>query len=246
MDKRTKRRILIAVLVVLAVIAGITAWYKLYRDVPQPAWIRANQRDDFLYGSVGAETTAGMPYWIWLVLPRICKEPMRGQQGGYAALGRPWDQGVEMPAGFAKKTVGYVRVAGNCALCHATSRIGPQGVPVVAVAGPGQTTDIQRLLTFFTECAQDPHFNADEILSEIDMATKLSFVDRLLYRFVLIPRTRQALLDRRLMLDSALRRHSRNPHAPFTQQRMQDLAAWLRAQHQTAARPETVRTGGRN
>ena len=223
-----KRLLAVAVLVVF--VAGLAGWYKLYRDVPQPSWITANQRDAFLYGSVGAERTAGIPYWVWLVLPRICPEQQPGQ-GGYAALGRPWEEGKEMPAGFAKKTVGYVRVAGNCALCHAVSSDpGPNEVPVVVIAGPGQAADPQPLQTFLAQCAQDPHFNADDILSEIDMATKLSIVDHLLYRYILIPRARRALLDRSALIDSALRLHSQRPDAPFSEPRMKTLAAWLQEQ----------------
>jgi hypothetical protein len=223
-----KRLLAVAVLVVFA--AGLAAWYKLYRDVPQPSWITADQRDAFLYGSVGAERTAGIPYWVWLVLPRICPEHLPGQ-GGYAALGRPWEEGTEMPAGFAKKTVGYVRVGGNCALCHAvSSHPGPNEVPVVVIAGPGQAADLQPLQTFLTQCAQDPHFNADDILSEIDMATKLSIVDHLLYRYILIPRAQRALLDRSALIDSALRLHSQHPDAPFSEPMMKSLAAWLQEQ----------------
>lgn len=231
MDMLRKRKILFfsTVLVVLAVVTGITVWYKLYNDVPQPGWIRANQRNDFLYGSVGAEGSAGIPYWLWLVLPRMFHE-YATQPGGYAGLGRPWEEGMEVPAGFSKKRVGYVRVAGNCASCHATSRPGPSGAPVVTIAGPGQTTDIQPVLSFFAKCAKDPRFTADEILPQVDMVTKLSVLDHLIYRFVLIPRTRQAFLDESAMLDAALRRHREDPHAPFTDKRLQALADWLKAQ----------------
>jgi hypothetical protein len=229
MDTHTKRRIWIVILVVLAVGSGLRAWYKLYREVPQPRWITADPRSDFLYGSIGTERGAGIPYWVWLVLPRICKDEMPGE-GGYAALGRPWEETVEMPAGFAKKTVGYVRVAGNCALCHAVStQPGPDEAPKVVVAPPGQATNPAKLLAFFRQCAADPHFNADEILSEIGMTTKLSFADQLLYRFVLIPRTRRALLGpRAVMIDPELRHHSQNPRAPFAGERRQALAAWLK------------------
>jgi hypothetical protein len=227
-----KRLLAVTVLVVLAV--SIAAWYKLYRDVPQPGWIAADPRDDFLYGSVGAERTAGIPYWVWLVLPRICPEHLPGP-GGYAALGRPWEEGREMPAGFAKKKVGYIRVAGNCALCHAVfSHPGPNEVPVPVIAGPGQAEDLQPLQTFLARCAQDPHFNADDILSEIDMATKLSILDRLLYRYVLIPRTRRALLDRSALIDSALRLHNQHPDAPFSEPRTKSLAAWLQGQRRSS------------
>jgi hypothetical protein len=231
MDTHTKRRIWLAVLVILAVGFGITDWYKLDRDVPQPQSITGAPRSDFLYGSVGAEQTAGIPYWIWLVLPRICKDEMP-DQGGYAALGRPWDEGVEMPAGFAKKTVGYVRVAGNCALCHAaSSEPKPDEVPKVILAAPGHATDPKALLAFFQQCAASPHYNAGEILSEIGMATKLSLLDQLLYRLVLIPRTRKALLEgNAVLIDSELQSHSQHPGAPFTGKRRQNLAAWLKSQ----------------
>jgi mono/diheme cytochrome c family protein len=223
-----KRLLALTIIVVLGV--GIAAWYCLYRDVPQPAWISADPRDDFLYGSVGAERTAGLPYWVWLALPRICPQYLPGP-GGYAALGRPWEEGKEMPAGFAKKTVGYVRVAGNCALCHAVnSRPGPNEIPLPVIAPPGQAADVQPLLTFLARCAQDPHFNASDILSEIDMATKLSIPDRLLYHYVLIPRARQALLERSALVASAFRLHSQHPDAPFREPRTKALAAWLQEQ----------------
>ena len=99
-----KRRslITIAVLGVLAIVAGITIWWKMYRVVPQPPWIAADQRDNYFYGSVGGGTTSGIPYWIWLALPRMFPEYLPGP-GGYAALGLSWEEGHEMPVGFAKR-----------------------------------------------------------------------------------------------------------------------------------------------
>jgi mono/diheme cytochrome c family protein len=227
-----QKKILIALSLILLVV-GVATWYRIYRDVPQPQWIVADQRDDFLYGSV-ADSTAGMPYWIWLVLPRMFKEYLPGP-GGYASLGLSWEEGNEMPVGFSKKTTGYVRVAGNCALCHAASyRKEPDEAPeVVAVVGalPGHAVNVRRLLTFFAKCAADPRFNADEILAEIDMATKLSFLDRLLYRYVLVPRTKKALLDGNVLLDSALRLHADDPHsdATFSREQTKALGKWLKA-----------------
>ena len=122
MDQHSNRKWLVAVvlLVGLAVVAGITIWWKLYRVVPQPAWITADARDNYFYGSVGAGQTAGIPYWVWLEMPRMFPEYMPGP-GGYASLGLSWEEGREMPVGFAKQRVGYIRVTGNCALCHAVS-----------------------------------------------------------------------------------------------------------------------------
>jgi len=210
------RKILIAAVVVIALLVavGITVWYKLYRDVRQPGWITTDARSNFLYGSIGTESAAGIPYWIWLALPRMFPEYLPGP-GGYASLGFSWEEGTEMPVGFSKKIVGYVRVAGNCALCHAASyRKTPEDVPTVTESRPGRKVNAERLLSFYTQCAKDPRFNAGDILAEVAMATKLSLLDRLLYRFVLIPGTRKAILDGRpVLIDAALRDHSRNPQS---------------------------------
>jgi len=228
---------LLAVAVLVVLVVGFAIWYQIYREEPQPAWITADQRDNFLYGSIGAERTAGIPYWIWLVLPRICPDHLPGQ-GGYAALGRPWEEGKEMPAGFAKKTVGYIQVGANCALCHAVpSRPGPNEVPGIVIAARGQTADPEPLQTFLAQCAQDPNFNADDILSEIDMATKLSIPQRLFYQYVLIPRTRRALLERSALITPELWRHRQRPDMPFSEARMKSLAAWLEGQRGSRQKP---------
>ena len=231
MTRRSKRNIWIVAVLLLVVIA-ITAWANLWREKPQPQWITADKRDNFLYGSVGGERDAGIPYWIWLALPRMFPEYMPGN-GGYLSVGLSWEEGKEMPAGFSKKTVGYVRVAGNCAICHAASyRSGPDEGPEVVPVVPGRSSDVQALLTFFQQCAQDPRFNSTEIMTEINSATNLTWFDSLLYRYVLIPRTRRQLLSETdVVLDSVLRSHSRDPRsdAPFSEPRFRELVLWVKS-----------------
>jgi len=231
MTRRSKRNIWIVAVLLLVVIA-ITAWANLWREKPQPQWITADKRDNFLYGSVGGERDAGIPYWMWLALPRMFPEYMPGN-GGYLSVGLSWEEGKEMPAGFSKKTVGYVRVAANCAICHAASyRTGPDEGPEVVPVVPGRSLDVQALLTFFQQCAQDPRFNSTEIMTEINSATKLTWFDSLLYRYVLIPRTRQQLLSETdVVLDSVLRSHSRDPRsdAPFSEPRFRELVLWVKS-----------------
>jgi mono/diheme cytochrome c family protein len=230
MTGRTKRNVVIVAVLLLGLVA-ISAWSNLWREMPQPGWIPADPRSNFLYGSLGAERDSGIPYWIWLALPRMFPEYMPGN-GGYVSVGLSWEEGKETPAGFSKKTVGYVRVAGNCALCHAASfRRGPDEGPEVLPVVPGRATDVQGLLTFFQQCAQDPRFNSTEIMTEVNNATKLPLIESLLYRYVLIPRTRRNFLSQNLVVfDSALMQHSRDPHsdAPFSEPRLRDLAAWVK------------------
>jgi len=161
---------------------------------PQPDEITGDPRENFLYGSIGAENEAGIPYWVIAVLPRIFKEYMPGP-GGYAAFGLPWEEGKEFPAGFSKKTVIFPRVGFNCALCHSTQyRTSAESSPVVVAAGGSNTADIEGLLDFFTKAANDPRFNAGTILREVDASYPLRWYDRLLYRLV-IPIVRKRLIQ---------------------------------------------------
>jgi len=183
------------VVLLIAIPGGIFTWYKFFRQVPQPERITSDPAQNFLYGSIGAEAQAGLPYWIVVVLPRIFDDYLPGP-GGYASLGLPWEEGKELPAGFSKKTVGFERVGFNCALCHATRyRTVPDETPTVVPAGGSHTADIQGLLEFFSRAADDPRFGAETILTQIDMAYPLSWVDRMLYKFVYIPLTRKRLRE---------------------------------------------------
>jgi hypothetical protein len=182
----------VAALLVLGTAGAVFTWYNFFRDVPQPEWITGDPRSDFLYGSVGAERDAGIPYWIIVTLPRIFKEYLPGP-GGYASLGLPWEEGKELPIGFSVKTIGFKRVGFNCALCHVTRyRTREDETPTYVAAGGNHTADIQGLLGFLNQSANDPRFNSKTILTEIDFSYPLGFVERSIYKF-LIPATQKIL-----------------------------------------------------
>ena len=109
-----KRKILIlAGWTAALVLLGFTVWYKLMRrEVAQPAWVSETKQNLFLYGSVGANQDSGIPYWVWLTMPRIFPEHMPGN-GGYVALGSSWEEGREMPAGFAKRLQRVQQITGS-------------------------------------------------------------------------------------------------------------------------------------
>ncbi|RZU02489.1 c-type cytochrome [Rivibacter subsaxonicus] len=181
---------------VLVAVGAYIAWDRGFRERPQPAWVTATPEMRFKYGSIGAEHDAGIPYWIFYVLPRMFPEKLPGP-GGYASLGVPWEQGQELPVGFTKKTIGFPRVANTCAVCHvATWRASLTDTPHFVVAGPGHTTDVEGFFRFLVDCAKDPRFNADNLMREINLVTDLDLIDKLLYRFFVIPITKQRLTER--------------------------------------------------
>jgi hypothetical protein len=190
---RRHSRIVAGVAMALVLAAGTLAYLSGYRRVPPPVF--ESDEDHFLFGSVGAETQTGVPYWIWLVLPRIFPEYLRAN-GGYPTLGILWKEGQELPVGFSKVTVGYPRVAINCAMCHTRGEQSDLAAPpAVAAARTGHRDVVQQYLKFLVACASDARFSASTILAEIARNHELSALERLQYRFVVIPQTRRRLLE---------------------------------------------------
>jgi mono/diheme cytochrome c family protein len=196
---KTKRRWWKTALVALVVLGAFGAWfgwYKFFRELPQPDALRSDPELRFKYGSIGAERDAGIPYWIFYVLPRVFPDKLPGP-GGYASLGVSWEQGHELPIGFTKKVVGFERVANNCAACHSAAyRKSPEENPTFVNAGPGHTLNLVAFFRFLVDCAKDPRFNPDNLMREINLSADLSWIDRAIYRFLLIPITKKRLLER--------------------------------------------------
>ncbi|MBP7146247.1 MAG: hypothetical protein KBD01_01795 [Acidobacteria bacterium] len=207
MNRAGKLAVVAAAVLVLGAGLGLLAWGKLFREGPDQVF--DDPVEQFKYGSLGGERDAGLPYWIWVVLPRVFPDLLPGP-GGYASFGVVWEEGHELPVGFVKKTVGFPRVGNNCALCHTgTYRASPEAAPVVVPGAPAHSLNAQALLRFLTRAAADPRFESTTILREIRREVDLSLVDRLLYRFVIIPFTRRALLEQADKL-----RFIERPHAP--------------------------------
>jgi mono/diheme cytochrome c family protein len=185
------------IVVALTLVLGSVVWLRLYHEIPESF---ASIEERFKYGSIGAEDD-GVPYWVWLVLPRIFPEKLPGP-GGYYSVGATWEDGREMPIGFSRKTIGFPRVAPNCASCHvATVRISPESPRVVYPGGPAHQFNFEGYRRFLTEAAAEPAFNADRILEELEYVYELSWIESILYRLVIIPSTRNALLRLRDRLE---------------------------------------------
>jgi hypothetical protein len=175
---------------------GPVLWLLLFRVHPDPlvaAGAPAVER--FKYGSIGGEQETGIPYWIWLVLPRVFPQHLPGP-GGYLAVGLVWEEGHETPVGIAKRDLGIVpRASINCAICHtATYRTSAgQLAPTIVPGGASTRFDALAYQTFLLTAAADPRFTADNLMPEIRKVHRMSALEDLLYKQVLIPLTRRAL-----------------------------------------------------
>lgn len=194
--RHTWIKIVVVVIVVLVGIGAYVGWYRFFREEPQAAWVTSTPELRFKYGSIGGENDAGIPYWIFYVLPRVFPEKLPGP-GGYAAFGVAWEEGKELPVGFTKKKIGFDRVGNNCATCHVASyRVSADSTPVFVTAGPNHRLELEGFFRFLVDCAKDPRFNADVLLSEIEQVTHLDWLDKLSYRLLIIPLTKKRLMER--------------------------------------------------
>lgn len=202
----TRSAVLVVIAAVVVTAAAWATWDTFYREVPQPASVTSDADAKYLYGSIANESEIALPYWVAVVLPRIFGERYLPGPGGYAAV-LPWEEGQELPVGFSKKRVGVDRVSFNCALCHtADRRLAGHDSKRIVAAGMLHEADVKNLADFFTNSASDARFSADTILTEIDLAYRLSIIERVVYRSVLIPSSRERLI--------ALGRVLLAPHAP--------------------------------
>jgi len=188
--------------VVLAAGLGLVVWWKFFRSEPQPL---ADERARFHYGSLGAELVAGIPYPIFMILPRVFPDlveryategygPEKPAYGGYGAFGLVWEEGERLPVGLSIKRLGQERVTLNCALCHTASyRPATDAPPQFAVGGPAHTLNLQGLLRFLIAASHDRRFTAARLMPEIALHFPLDALDYATYSLVLIPKTRAAL-----------------------------------------------------
>ena len=189
------KKLLIILAVLISFLIGaiaFTGWYSLARRTPLTTY--ETNEDHFKYASIGTEAVIGIPYWIWVVLPRLFPEKLPGS-GAYTSLGLTWEEGREMPIGITKENIGIARVGMNCAICHVgTVRETPLSNPAFILGGVSTKFDAQRYARFFFDCANDPRFTPGFILPEIEYNHHLSWFESAFYRYIIIPRTKKALL----------------------------------------------------
>jgi hypothetical protein len=166
----------------------------------------ADDAEHFKYASIGTEDTGGIPYWVWLALPRVFPELLPGGgKGGYASVGMIFEPGkgnpdTQLPVGFSKKDVTLApgvtipSVGMNCALCHTTTVRGPQDyTPRLYVGAPAQQLNMQGYLRFLGRCGEDDRFTPDILMEAISKLVTLAPEEQKLYHDKIIPSTRDHL-----------------------------------------------------
>src|SRR5205823_13174372 len=102
------KRLLWVCAVVLVIVIALGAWFTWKKFFREEKEVFANEEENFKYGSLGAEGDRGIPYYLWLVLPRVFPDLIPGP-GGSKSFAVAGDEGREMPVGSSNKMVGSAR-----------------------------------------------------------------------------------------------------------------------------------------
>ena len=166
--------------------------------------------EHFKYGSIGAEPESGLPYKLWMALPYLFPDEFGGRTD-YAAFGFLYEteDGAprDLPIGIARRRVmGVDLVWFNCAVCHTgTVREAPDAPRRIVLGMPSNNLDLNRFIDVLLATADDPRLGADEVFAAIERSGQsLGVIEKLLWRYSVLPRVREALLLRRLRLAPVL------------------------------------------
>src|SRR5688572_16096406 len=191
------RRIFATVALAL-IIFGIYMAVRLNRDEPVTY---AAAEDHFRYGSTGGERDAGVPYWLWKVLPVMFSEYLPDPKQGLASLGFVFDparpQDKDLPVGVSKRNVqGIDRVFLNCAVCHVgTVRDTPESAPRVIAGMPANTLDLQAFERFLFNAATSEKFTPERLGAEMKrVGASDDIINRLILRYLAVDIGRRRLL----------------------------------------------------
>ncbi|WP_198956311.1 hypothetical protein [Archangium sp. Cb G35] len=195
-QREDRNRRVWALLAVGAAALVLLGW-TLYQELTSNEPVRyAADEEHFKYGSIGSDAANGIPYYVWKVMPELCADKLPRPGGGYESLGFMFEPGRDLPVGTSKRKVIVDRVGFNCAFCHAGSvRTAPGSERQLYVGMPANGFDLRAYVDFFSDCARDPRFTPETVMAFIDQRYSLGWVERLLYRYVVVDATRRGLLE---------------------------------------------------
>ena len=179
--------ILVLILAALYYLIFVNQYVIAYRD----------DVDHFKYGSIGSEASSGLPTLVFKALPVMYRNELG--PGGYRRIGMLYESDKsDLPIGTSRRIVmGVERVWLNCSVCHVgTYRVNLTDAPSYIYGAPANNLRLFDLITFLLRVADDPHFDADNLIAAIDspeVGGNLNFLDRLFYRYLVFPRVQQGL-----------------------------------------------------
>jgi hypothetical protein len=200
--------IVVALLIVLGLVVLFIGGYLVLRMARSDTPTYASITDHFKYGSIGAEhRDSGIPYALWKTLPSLYPEEFGGRDD-YAAFGFLYEKDEnghqrDLPIGIARREVNGVEVVWlNCATCHTgTWRAAKGDVRHIVPAMPSNNLNFHRFANLILKAAVDERLAPDRLFPAMVAAgAPLGPIDRLIWRFGVLPHLREGLLNTRARL----------------------------------------------
>jgi len=186
----------VAIVVIVAALAGFGLWYYLMRA--QPDFEGANAEEHFKHAPIGLSTESRLPYYIYQVLPTMFPDKMP-RPGGWASFGFIFEPGQDIPIGFSLRKIGYPALEANCSLCHTGRyRTSPADTPKIILGAPAHTIDLEAFQQFLYACASDPRFTAANVVKAIKQVHELGWFEGMVYQYLIIPVTKHGLLEQQI------------------------------------------------
>jgi len=186
----------------------VTVDFELPSEKAVPKYVPAGKIDEndirwrFRYAETGTEFRAGVPYWIFRIMPRLMPEQFGGR--GYDWFGfdeddREFYEKTPVPRGlalsdstlripFLNVRVQLKRVSVNCSGCHRGQVLDEQGQRRLIDGMPNHTANLQAFKRFYASAFQDPRFEGSAVVGAIDAALAeekkppLTAKEQLIYR----------------------------------------------------------------
>jgi hypothetical protein len=199
----------------------ITVDFALPSEKAVPAYVPVGKIDEndirwrFRYAETGTEFRAGVPYWIFRIMPRLMPEQFGGR--GYDWFGFDDDdnefyKSTPVPRGlalsdstlripFLNVRFNLKRISVNCSGCHRGQLIDETGKRRLIDGMPNHTANLQAFKRFYGSAFQDPRFEGGRVVEAINQALAedkkpaLTKKEQLIYR-ALVEVLRQYTVER--------------------------------------------------
>ena len=187
-----------------AVLFGCIALFK-FGGKATPAY--GDDDAHFMYGSIGAETHSGLPYWMWKALPSLFPAEFEGRND-YSAFGFHYEKDadgrpLDLPIGISRRQVSGIDVVWfNCGTCHVgTWRETPDASAHVVPGMPSNNLNLYRFIRFVLDLATDERVSPDNLIPAMEReGARFDWLDKLAWRYDVLPTVREGLIEHRSRL----------------------------------------------